>query len=319
VRRFAAAALCALAASAFAQLDPALPSYRPEPFAVPREPVKILGYNDMREMLEPLVRYFEAVHPGLRIDLELPGTRFAPAALARGESVLAPMGALFTPEQLAQYRGLNAEDAVAFRVAHASLDPKALSGPLAIFVHRDNPIASLTFEQAARIFSGEAKTWGDVGLSGEWATRPIATYGLGPNTALALEFHAAVMGDRAWSAAMKGVPQSAEVVEKLGADRAGVGFAAAMRASADVRIVPVARAGGEAAQLPTEEAMRAGRYALDRYLLIYARPPLSPLARDFLRLVLSREGQQAVAQTPQRYIPLTAPEAARERAKIDVR
>jgi phosphate transport system substrate-binding protein len=308
--------LFAALALAAAGIDPALPSYVPEAFEVPAAPVKVVGYNDMRDTLEPLARRFEAAHPGLRLMLELPGTRFAPAALARGESAFAPMGAVFTPPQLAEYRSLMHADPLVFRVAHASLDPAALSGPLAIVVHRDNPLASLTLEQAARIFAGEVKTWGEVGLAGEWAARPIVAYGMRPETALALEFHAAAMGSRAYGRELHTFPQSADVVKQVGADPAGVGFAAAMRASSDVRAVPIAWRAGEVAAAPTEESVASGRYPLDRYLLVYARAPLSPLARDFLRLMLSREGQEAVASTPQGYIPLSAREAAEERAKL---
>ena len=68
---------------------------------------------------------------------------------------------------------------------------------------------------------------------------------------------------------------------------------------------------------PTVDNLIAGRYPLDRPLLIYARPPLLPFAREFLRLVLSREGQQAVLDTPQGYIPLSAAEVARELANLD--
>src|SRR6202171_557195 len=141
-----------------ASVDPALPRYEPRRVEIPASAsyvgadgaIVVVGYNDMRDMLEALVPLFAAAHPDIRIRLDLPGKRFAPAALARGESAFAPMGAEFTPAQLAEYRALQPLDPAAFRVAHASLDPRAVSGPLAIFVHRDNPIASLTLEEVAR-------------------------------------------------------------------------------------------------------------------------------------------------------------------------
>src|SRR5262249_39379970 len=153
-----------------AGVDPALPDYVPRKVVVPLDAsyvsaegeVNVVGYNDMREMLERAAALFAATHPGVRLKLTLPGTRFAPAALAKGESALAPMGAEFTPPQLAAYRATRIHDPVAFRVAHASVNPRALSGPLGIFVHRDNPIRSLTLEQLSRIFSGEVRRWGDV-------------------------------------------------------------------------------------------------------------------------------------------------------------
>ncbi len=307
--------LLGLAAHA-AGVERGLPPYRPQAFEVPAAAARVVGYNDMREMLAPLARRFEAAHPGLRIELDLPGTRFAPAALASGNCVLAPMGALFTPAQLDAYRRSVGADPMFFRVAHASLDPKALSGPLAIFVHRDNPLVSLTLEQAARLFAGDVRTWGELGLPGEWSKRTVSIAGLKDAAPLALEFGAAAMHGRAFAARMRRFAQSVQVVREIAADRDAVGFAAAMRGSEGVRIVPVARRAGEPAVMPAEATLRAGRYPLDRYLVIYARAPLTPLVRDFLRLVLSREGQEAVAATPQRYIPLAAEEAAAERARL---
>lgn len=276
----------------------------------------VVGYNDMRDLLEPIVAMFTAAHPGVRFKLVLPGTRFAPAALAKGESAFAPMGAEFTPPQLAEYRALQSADPIAFRVAHASLDPRALSGPLAIFVHRDNPLASLTLERIARAFAGEARTWGDLGLGSEWKEREVKAYGLASGTALSYAFKSAAMGARSIGSRMTGLPQSAEVVQRVSGDPLAIGFAAAMRATGAARVLSIARRAGDDPVAPTEESIVAGRYPLDRFLLIYAPRPLTPLAREFLRLVLSYEGQQAVANTPQKYLPLSASDAAAELANL---
>ena len=300
-----------------AQLDPALPAYSPRPVEPPEGVVTVVGYNDMKEMLEAMAARFSAAHPGLHFRLVLPGTRFAPEALAKNESAFAPMGAEFTPAQLAAYRAIRSPDPVAFRVAHASLDPKALSGPLALFVHRDNPLRSLTLAQVARIFSGEARRWGDVGATGDWAARPIAPIGLADGTALSYAFRDMAMRGRATDARMKGLAQSAEVVRAVGEDANAIGFAAAMRATDATRMLALAAREGEVPVAPTEEAIVAGRYPLDRFLLIYVAPPVTPPAREFLRLALSRDGQEAVAATPQRYLPLSAADAAAELRKLD--
>ncbi len=314
-------ALLALASSACVAagptVDPALPHYQPRASEVPATAVRIVGYNDMHDLLEPLVRRFMAAHPGVAIELDLPGTRFAPAALGSGVSALAPMGAEFTPKQLADYRESAGADPVVFRVAHASLDPLALSGPLAVFVHRDNPLPSLSLSQLRQVFSGAVRTWDELGLAGAWSHSPIATYGLQAGTALAHEMRIRTLGEARYATALHGFPQSADVVEQVGRDRHGIGFAAAMRATPDVRVLSIAPADGTQPVAPTAENLMAGRYPLDRYLLIYAKPPLSPFAREFLRLVLSHEGQQAVADTPQGYLPLSSAEAARELAKLE--
>jgi phosphate transport system substrate-binding protein len=113
------------------------------------------------------------------------------------------------------------------------------------------------------------------------------------------------------------LPQSVAVVQKVSLDPQAIGFAAAMRATASARVIPIAARTGDAPVAPTEENIVAGRYPLDRFLLVYAPRPLTPLAREFLRLMLSRDGQEAVAASPQRYLPLSARDAAAERSKLD--
>jgi phosphate transport system substrate-binding protein len=324
-RRTLLLAFLIAARSVAASGDPALPLYQPRPVALPAtvsylDPdgaVVVVGYNDMRDILTPLAARFTATHPSIRIALELPGTRFAPAALASGKSALAPMGAELTPPQLADYRAKVGADPIALRVAHASLDARALSGPLGIFVHRDNPIAALTMAEVGRVFAGEVTRWGQLGATGEWVGRPIHACGLEHTTALAYFIQQAALDGRALSTTMAAFPQSADVVRRVGEDALSIGFAAAMRTNPEVRLVPIAARPGAEAVGPTPESIVDDRYPLDRFLLVYVRPPISPFAREFLRLMLSREGQAAVAASPQGYLPLSAKDAAAERVKLE--
>jgi phosphate transport system substrate-binding protein len=319
------AAAIACAGTHAAGVDPALPRYEPTRFEVPASEryvgadgsIVVVGYNDMADILRPLAARFAASHAGVRLALDLRGTRFAPDALAAGTSAFAPMGAVFTPPQLAAYRARRGDEPVAIRVAHAAIDPRALSGPLAIFVHRDNPVSMLTLEDVARIFSGEAARWGDVGVAGPWAARKIAPVGLQSGTALAYEFRDRVLGGRELAARMIGVPQSAGVVMRVAMDPGAIGFAAATQATPNVRALAISARTGEPAVAPTEVDIGAGRYPLDRHLYIYVSRPIAPVTREFLRLMLSREGQESVAASPQGYLPLSAREAAFELAKID--
>lgn len=307
------------------EVDPALPHYAPASAPIPSDApwltstgaIRIVGYNDMRDMFEVFVSRYVAAHPEARFELELTGTRAAPPALAANTSALAPMGAEFTPNQLAEYRrATQGATPIGIRVAHASLDPRALSGPLAVVVNADNPLRALTLAQVAQAFSGNATHWGDLGARGAWADRPIHLYTLEPDTPLAISFNSRVLGETRPTTPTAQFHQSRDVIEHVGSDPAGIGFAAAMRASDKVRTLALAAKPGANPVFPTEADIRANRYPLDRYLLIYARTPMSAFAREFLRLVLSREGQQAIADTPQHYLPLSPDEAARERAKL---
>lgn len=284
--------------------------------------ISIVGYNDMREMLEALDELFDREHPDARFALSLKGTRTAPAALAAGRSLLAPMGAEFSPEELAAYRREVGSDPVAFRIANDSPDPKARSAPLAIFVPAANPLPRLTFAQLARVFAthdGKLR-WGDLGVAGDFADRPVHPYGLAANTALGRFMRQHALAGRDFDKRFIGLRESADVVREVADDRLGIGFAAMNRATDSVRIVPLSRRQGERPSRGTRADLIAGRYPLDRHLLIYVRIPpggrLDPLARDYLRLALSPAGQRVIASGQLGYLPLSDAEAATQRAKL---
>lgn len=291
---------------------PAPAAYEPRPVTVPPGAryvtadgaIAVVGYNDMEEMLDTLGLRFSALHPGVRFALNLKGTRTAPPALARGESAFAPMGAEFSPGQLADYVAATGHEPLMFRIAHCSLDPAALSGPLGIIVHQDNPLAALTMAEVADIFSGRA-------------TRGLNLCGLAPDTALGLFLRQRVLAGGDFAPGFTGSRQSRDVVRAVAADPQAIGFAAAMRAMPGVKVLALAPGPGLPPVMLTEENLQAGVYPLDRFLLIYARQPLEPLVREYLRFVLSPEGQGVIARGSLGYLPLNDAELAVERAKLD--
>ena len=298
-------------ARALLAAEPELPAYDPLPVPVPGKAsyitaegaVAVIGYNDMDQMLEALGARFTELHPAIRFSFRLPSTRAAPPALARGESAFAPMGAEFSPTQLAEYRAATGGEPREFRVAHCSLDPSALSGPLAIIVPSGSPLTALTLDEVAGIFSGRD-------------SRGLHAYGLTPETALALFLRRRLLDGEGFGEGFRGFAQSRDVVTAVTKDPQGIGFTAAMRAMPGVKSLGLATDAASAPIALTDANIRAGRYPLDRFLLIYARQPLEPVVREFLRFVLSREGQEVIARGTLGYLPLNPTEAAAERAKL---
>jgi phosphate transport system substrate-binding protein len=291
--------------------DQELPAYEPQQLEAPRDAryltpdgaIAIVGYNDMAEMIGTLDALFIAAHPGFRFTPTLRGTRTAPPALANGESAFAPMGAEFSPQELADYRGATGHEPLVVRVAHASLNPRALSGPVAIIVHRNNPLRSLGLADVADIFAGRS-------------TRGLHPVGLGPETALGRFMRVHLLQGGTFAKEFTGFSQSADVVREVAHDPRAIGFTAAVRVDAGVKVLALAPRPAEAPVALTEANVRAGRYPLDRFLMICASQPLEPWIRDYLGLVLSRDGQLAIAGGSLGYLPLNATEAAAERQKL---
>jgi phosphate transport system substrate-binding protein len=187
---------------------------------------------------------------------------------------------------------------------------------LAVFVHKDNPLASLTLQQVDAIFSKSRKggadreiaTWGDLGLTGEWADKPISLYGRNSASGTYSYFkeHALFKGD--YKDSVKEQPGSSAVVQGIATDRYAIGYSGIGYKTADVRALPLAKdAKSEAIEASVENAY-SGKYPLARalYLYVNAKPgtSLDPLRAEFLRFVLSREGQEIVVKSD--YFPVSA-------------
>jgi len=312
--------LLVAAALAFLACGPGA-AREPPPYLTAEGAIRVVGYNDMREMLAAVTALFRRAHPEARFELVLKGTRTAPEALARGTSLFAPMGAEFSDAELAGYAKLTGGGVpLPFRVAHDSLNPAALSAPLGVFVDARNPLARLSMAQLAQVFTAGVARWGQLGAGGEWAERPIHLCGMAPATALgALMLRR--LGAQAFAPGFAGFAQSRDAVACVATDPLAIGFASLNRGVAGVRAVPLSARDGEPAYAGAREDLVLGRYPLDRHLLIYLRADpatkrVDPLARELLRLVLSTEGQQAIADGALGYLPLNEQERAEELRRL---
>ena len=306
-----------------------LPEYVPHAFLLPHGArylraghiASIIGYNDMRGMLAAVDTLFMAAHPSVRFALDLRGTRTAPRALMRGTSALAPMGAPFEAAAMAAYRKATGGAPLQIRVAHAARDPHARSSPLAVYVNRANPLSVIQIRTLAAIFArpkdGVPIThWSQLGATGPWAGRAIHLYGLAPTTALGRFFRKRMFAGRTYTPGYSGYPESRDVIRHIARDPLGIGFADLNQYMPGVKLLALSACPACNPSRGSRADIRAGRYPLDRYLYIYVRRPLDPFAREYLRLVLSRQGQAAIAAVAPHYIPLSAQDLAAERAHL---
>ena len=218
-----------------------------------------------------------------------------------------------------------------------------------IFVHKDNPLAGLTLDQLDGILGAERsggwvgtkwttavargpekniRTWGQLGLKGEWADKPIRIFGIDATLSgwSGLIQQVVFKGGDKWNPVIREivrggteVPADAQIVSGVAESRYAIGFSfmRVVEQNPGVKPVAIARADGEAFVAPTEQSFRERSYPLATSLYIYLnRPPgqpLSPRLKEFLAFILSREGQQAVVDDGM-YIPLN-PEAAQAELK----
>jgi phosphate transport system substrate-binding protein len=298
--------------SAAWQVDVALPASEARamapptaaPYLRPDGAIAVVGYNDMAEMMVALTARFGELHAGFRFALDLPGTKAGPAALAEGRAAFAPMGAAFTPAQLAAYRVAAGGDPLEICVAGGSLDAKALSGPLAVIVAAANSATEISLSELAAVFSAEVPP-------GDW--RPC---GVAADAPLALLFRERILGGGDFGPRYAGLPRSGDVVARVAADPRAIGFTRANALTPAVKALALFPAAGRPAVALTAENLAAGRYPLDWHLRFALRRPVEAWVREFVRFALSRDGQEIIARGAAGYRPLSAAEAAREREKL---
>jgi len=271
-----------------------------------------VGSDTLNNLMTYWAESFRKLYPTVNIQVEGKGSATAPPALARGTAQLGPMS-----------RAMKPEEEEAFEARHG-FKPTRISVALdclAVFVHKDNPIQSLTMDQVDGIFSKTRKsgsdnlaTWGDAGLTGDWKSLPISLYGRNSASGTYAFFkeHALLKGD--YKDTVKEQPGSAAVLNGVANDRAAIGYSGIGYVTSEVRAVPLAKRAGEQTAEPTFDNALGGKYPLGRALYVYVakkpNEPLPPLVREFLKFVLSPQGQEIVAKDG--YGPLPASAAAKQ-------
>jgi phosphate transport system substrate-binding protein len=197
---------------------------------------------------------------------------------------------------------------------------------LAFYVHKDNPLKCLTLQQVDAIFSKtrrggykeDVKTWGQLGLTGEWANKPISLYGRNSASGTYGFFKEVALFKGDYKDEVKEQPGSASVVQGVTNDRFAAGYSGIGYITSGVRAVPLAeKAGGKCVET-TPEAVASGDYPLGRFLYVYINKApnrqLEPVVREFAKFIFTREGQEVVVKDG--YYPVPETVAAKERAKV---
>lgn len=303
-------------ASAQATVDPAVKSYE----AVPGISGNLagVGSDTLLNMMTLWMEQFEKIYPNVTTSYIGKGSGTAPPALIEGTSQLGPMSRAMKDEEL---------DAFEKKFGYQPTRITVALDCLAVFVHKDNPVRGLTIPQVDCIFSStrnsgyrNIETWGQAGLKGnpDWADIKIKLYGRNSvsGTYGFFKEHALLKGD--YKPTVQEMPGSAAVVNAVAKDRAAIGYSGIGYKTADVRALPIAPDHETPLARPTFENALDGSYPLGRALYIYVnkRPnePLAPLTAEFIKFVLSKEGQEVVVKDG--FGPLPPAAIEKELAKI---
>lgn len=274
-----------------------------------------VGSDTLNNLMTFWAEGYKKEYPNIRIQIEGKGSTTAPPALIQGTSQLGPMSRTMKSEEIDAFEKKYGYKPTAVRVA--------VDG-IGVFVNKDNPVKCLSMQQLDGIFSqgracgGKAiAKWADAGVTGAWAGQPISLYGRNSASGTYGYFkeHALCKGD--YKATVKEQPGSASVVQGVTEDKYAIGYSGIGYKTSGVRTVPVASKPGACIDDSPENVI-TGKYPLSRFLYVYVNKapnkPFDPLVREFLKYVLSQQGQETVVKDG--FIPLTHKIVQEELAKL---
>lgn len=296
------------------QVDPAIPPYQQTPGISGN--LNSIGSDTLNNLMTLWAEGFKAIYPNVNIQIEGKGSSTAPPALIEGTAQLGPMSRAMKSSEL---------DAFEKKYGYKPTEIRVAVDALAVYVNKDNPIKGLTLQQVDSIFSSTFKRggaaitkWGQLGLTGEWADKPISIYGRNSASGTYGFFKEHVLKGGDYKASVKEQPGSSAVVQGVSSDLGGIGYSGIGYKTSGVATVPLAEKEGSKFFNCTPEDALNGNYPLARFLFIYVNKkpgePMDKLTQEFLKFVLSKQGQEVVAKDG--YFPLPASIALEVRKQL---
>ena len=297
---FAAAGVAA--SSSFAAVDPALEDY--QRVGGVSGNLSSVGSDTLANMMTLWAEEFKRMYPNVNVQIQAAGSSTAPPALTEGTSNLAPMSRMMKDSEIQAFEERYGYKPTAIPVAIDAL---------AVFAHKDNPIEGLTMAQVDGIFSAtrlcggeDLDTWGKLGLTGAWADRDIQLYGRNSVSGTYGYFKENALCKGDFRSGVNEQPGSASVVQSVSQSLNAVGYSGLGYKTSSVRAVPLAAEEGQPFIEANEENAIAGTYPLSRFLYVYVNKApngeLAPLEREFVKLMLSKQGQEVVFKDG--YVPM---------------
>jgi len=308
----AAVSTFSLGAFAEAKVDQDLPTYKKTSGVSGN--LSSVGSDTLANLMTLWAEEFKRQYPNVNIQIQAAGSSTAPPALTEGTSNFGPMSRMMKDKELESFEKKHGYKPTPIAVAIDAL---------AVYVHKDNPIEGLSIAQVDSVFSStrkcgakeEVTNWGDIGLDnlGDFQiygrNSVSGTYGYFKKKALC-------KGD--FKNSVNEQPGSASVVQSISLSKNGIGYSGIGYKTSGVRAVPLTKKNDTNYVEATPENAISGDYPLGRQLFVYVNKhpnkPISPIELEFLKMVLSKVGQEVVVKDG--YIPLPAKVAEKQLQRL---
>jgi len=266
-----------------------------------------VGSDTLANLMTLWAETFKRSYPNVNIQIQAAGSSTAPPALTEATSNFGPMSRKMKAKEVAAF-----EDRYGYK---PTAIPVAIDA-LAVYVNKDNPIKGMAIPDVDAVFSSTRKCgadkninkWGDLGLSGNWKNRDIQIYGRNSVSGTYGYFKKKALCKGDYKNNVNEQPGSASVVQSVSSSINGIGYSGIGYKTSGVRAIPLTKKPGNKYVEATPDNAVSGKYPLSRFLYVYVNKhpnkELAPLDKEFIKLILSKQGQEVVIKDG--YIPLPA-------------
>lgn len=254
----------------------------------PAQSLTVKGSDTLVALDQRWAEAYRGKHPG--VEIQVAGGGVGPAFVALGEK----KAALATVSRSIRFKEAQAcETALGKRPAEYKL---AVYG-VAVYVHADNPLKEITYDDLFAVFRGKFKNWKELG----GPDAPITLYGTETNSAAGELFGDEVLNGKE-AAASLGIVPGASLLETIAKDKNGIGYGALTQA-VGTRALAIKRAPSSTPVEPSEETISKRTYPVARYVYGYVDPASDQgETRAYLDWIRSDAGQEMVKAAG--YFPL---------------
>ncbi|MGO2012871.1 MAG: PstS family phosphate ABC transporter substrate-binding protein [Pseudoalteromonas sp.] len=277
-----------------------------------------VGSDTLANMMTFWAEEYKRIYPNVNIQIQAAGSSTAPPALTEGTANFGPMSRKMKSKEIESFEK---------RYGYKPTEVRVAIDALAVFVHKDNPIKGLRIDEVDAIFSSTRKCgatkqvnrWSEIGLTGDWASRDVQLYGRNSVSGTYGYFKKKALCKGDFRNNVNEQPGSASVVQSTSSSLNAIGYSGIGYKTSGVRTVPLAKKGDNFVDA-TLENVATGKYPLSRFLYVYVNKhpnkPLAPIDAEFLKMVLSQDGQGIVKKDG--YVPLSGQLAMKELKKLDL-
>lgn len=318
-----------------ATVDSSIPSYKP--IKELSGTLTSVGTDTMETVMKMWVEGFTKLYPQVTINMEAKGSMTAEPALTEGRAQLAPLSRELMPDEVARFKKKYGYEPLVVKVALGSYRTTSKTVALTFYVNESNPIKELTLAQLDAIYcttrnrgyKADITTWGQVGASGEWANRPIIPVGVmwpdGIPNYIRLtvcrggEFKSSIRTEKI-DHSPGALSSFDRIARDVSQEPSAIGYAGFHNRQPGTKPIAIAETDRGPFLMGSFEDVASARFPLTRYLYIlvnrHPKQPLEPKVKEFLKYVLSQEGQKAVEKEGI-FLPLPARVSKQEMIKLN--